>query len=419
MAPLQHQAEADAIAQLIASGEAQPAFVKLRGVLEWPRGRELPRAELPGWLALLAELVALRGANALSEIASEAVRDPDSPDRMYKLGYELIDVGLPEIAASVLWHCLDLVGDSEEVVCELVSALESALRHPDAFEVLERHPALRAKAFLPRYLYAYNAAMSGRLDVTRETLRTLTPSGADTEALHATIAGIVERADQVAGVCPLDRADLRGWHYVLTGSLLSHQSPYGFDEPMRGRYAWLADSLPLVVTGIDRLVSLVRDLSLPCIYAPALRDDEILAEAIALRLGIPRVPWPAVGVPAPGLVVLYDLQTLPLHFAPQLVQRRPDQLIYAHASPWTIDSPIAPELTTLLYQSLVPAWGADERSVEEVAAGVVASPGLDAAELVTDQRERWSALVERAWPPRPGPRSRLWAGGPVSSNRFA
>ncbi|CAN5876599.1 hypothetical protein BH11MYX3_BH11MYX3_43050 [soil metagenome] len=56
-------------------------------MLEWPRGRELSRSDLPGWLALLSELVALRGATTLSEVASDAVRDPDSPDRMYKLGY--------------------------------------------------------------------------------------------------------------------------------------------------------------------------------------------------------------------------------------------------------------------------------------------------------------------------------------------
>ncbi|MBL0213274.1 MAG: hypothetical protein IPQ07_05275 [Myxococcales bacterium] len=411
-------AEAEAIKQLIASGEVLPAFARVRVILEWPRGKRLARAELPRWLAMFAELLASRGATEIVDAAMAAVRDPDSPDRMYQLGYELIDLGLPEIAATILWHCLALVGESEEVVCELVSALESALRHPDAFEVLEGYPALRARSYLPRYLHAYNAAMSGRLDVARAVLPSLTPGGTDTESLHATIAGIVGRADRVAGTCPLDPQDLRGWTYVLTGSLLTHQSPYGFDDPMHGRYAWLADSLPLVVTGIDRLVSLVKGLDLPCVYAPQLRDDEILAEAIALRLGIPRAPWPAVGVPAPGLVVLYDLQTLPLHYAPQLFQRRPDQIVYAHASPWTVDSPIAPDVTTLFYQSLVPAWGADERSIEDVAASVVSSPALEPSELVADQAARWEALVAGTWPPAPGPRSRLWAGGPVSSNRF-
>ena len=49
---------------------------------------------------------------------------------------------------------------------------------------------------------------------------------------------------------------------------------------------------------------------------------------------------------------------------------------------------------------------------------IAASPGLQAIELTADQPERWQALVARAWPPEPGIRTRLWAGGPVASNRF-
>jgi len=396
-------------------------IAQLRAALEWPHGKTIGRADFVRWLAKLGHLAAQRGADGLAVLADEAVRDTDSPDRLYQLGYELIDVGLPEIAATILWHCLALVGDSEEVVCELVSALESALRHAEAFALLEEHPGLRARSYLPRYLYAYNAAMSGKIEITRSLLPSLAPDGPDTEMLHATVAGIVARADRIAAVAPLDARDLRGWHYVLTGGLLAHQSPYGFDDPMHGRYAWLADSLPLIAMGLDRLHVLVRDLGLPCVYAPPRRDDEILAEAIALRLGIPRAPWPAVGIPAPGLVAVYDLHQLPLHFAPQLEQRRAEQIVFAHASPWTTDSPIAPDVTTLLYQSIVAPWAdpRDDRPVEQIAAEIAASPGLAADEMIADDPARWDALVAATWPPLPGPRSRLWAGGPVSSNRFA
>ena len=426
--------DASAVAQLLAAGDAQTAFARLRAVLAWPRGRELGPAELARWLGLLAELAAARGAAPLAELAAQVVRDPDRPDQLYQLGYALIDAGTPAIAATVLWRCLALVGDSEEVVCELVSALESALAHGDAFEILESHAALRARSYLPRYLYAYNAAMIGRLGITREVLPSLVPSSPDSETLHATIAGIVERADQVLGTCPLDPRDLRGWHYVLTGGLVTHQSPYGFDEPMHGRYAWLADSVPRLATGLDRLGALIRDLGLPCVYAPEGRDHEIVAEAIAGRLGIPRAPWPVLGVPAPGLVALYDLAGLSPEHAAQLAQRRPGQILFAHASPWTVDSPISPDVTTLLYQSLVPPWGestivdpetravshaaADERAIDAIAAEVAASPGLDEGELVADEAVRWSQLVARTWPPQPGSRSRLWAGGPVPSSRF-
>ena len=142
----------------------------------------------------------------------------------------------------------------------------------------------------------------------------------------------------------------------------------------------------------------------------------------------------AVGVPAPGLVVMYDLASLPASELARLVQRRPGQVVFAHAAPWTADSPVAPEVITLLYQQLVPPWGAhlmldpdsrevsraaaDERAVDELAAELAASPGLDDGELTAEQLERWAALCTRVWPLAPGRRSRLWAGGPVPSGRF-
>ena len=147
------------------------ALAQLRARLGWPR-RQGDRRELAA-LARAARASSRAGAAPSSSPSSRAaaVRDPDSPDRLYELGYALIDAGAPAIAASVLWHCLALVGDSEEVVCELVSALESALAYRDAFAILEEHAALRARSFLCRYLYAFNAAMAGRLDVTRARAR--------------------------------------------------------------------------------------------------------------------------------------------------------------------------------------------------------------------------------------------------------
>jgi hypothetical protein len=424
--------ELAAIAALIASDDDAAALSRLRARLRWPEGKHVP--ELASWLALLAELAERRGAEELGQIAREAVRDPDSPDRLYDLGYALIDAGAPAIAASVLWHCLALVGDSEEVVCELVSALESALAYGDAYAVLEQHTALRGRSFLCEYLYAFNAAMAGKLDVTRAALGGLRPDSEETERMRETISDIIARADRVAGILPLDARDLRGWQYVLTGTLLAHQSPYGFDDPMHGRYAWLRDSFARVATGITRLAPLVRATRVPCIYAPPGRDNEILAGAVAQRLELPIAPWPAVGVPAPGLIVVYDLAALPHADVARLSHRRPDQILYAHASPWTHDVALAPEVTTVLYETLVPAWGetliadpatsavahepADERDVDTIAAEIAANPGLDAEESARDELERWEALVAATWPPHAGPRPRFWAGGPVPSNRF-
>src|SRR5688572_6191519 len=157
--------ELAAITDLISQGEEQAAFTRLRSSFGWPAGKAIPTSELPRWLAVLADLATRRGADPLAEIAADVVRDPDNPDQLYDLGYALIDAGAPAVAATVLWRCLGLVGESEEVVCELVSALETALAYQDAFNVLHEHPALLARSFMCRYLYAFNAAMSDRKSV--------------------------------------------------------------------------------------------------------------------------------------------------------------------------------------------------------------------------------------------------------------
>jgi hypothetical protein len=232
--------------------------------------------------------------------------------------------------------------------------------------------------------------------------------------MAAVIASIVERADRVAGAATLDARDLRGWQYVLTGTLVLHCSPYGFDEGMTGRYAWLQDGLARIATGLDRVAELVDGA--PCVYAPEGRGHALVAAALAQRLGIVVAPWPAVGVPAPGVVALYDLADVEPPDLARIAERRPGQVLFAHASPWTHDSPIAPDITTLLYQSIVPPWHG--RTDAELVDALVLGPRLGGEDLAADEPARWDALVARAWPPVPGARSRLWAGGPVPSNRF-
>lgn len=397
---------------MLASGDARGALAHVRQCLAWPRGREV--GELPRWLRLLRDVTAALSVTGLIDVAEEAVRDPDSPDKLYDLGYALIDAGAPSIAASVLWHCLKLVGESEEVVCELVSALESALAYGDAYVILEQYASLRSRSFLCEYLFAFNAAMSGKLDTTRSVYARLVPDSPETEAMLGTIKGIVERADKVA---PRDANDLRGWQYVLTGTLLAHQSPYGFAEPMHGRYAWLQDSLACIKTGLDRVAPLARAITAPCVYALPGRASEIVASALSTMLDLPLAPWPVIGIPD-GVIVAYDLADIPGDALARLSQRKDGQLFFAHASPWTRDYAVAPDVTTVLHESIVEPWEPDDRAPEAIAADIVASPGLDAEETACDEPDRWAHLVATAWPALPGQRSRFWAGGPVPSNRF-
>jgi hypothetical protein len=420
----------------LAAGDATLAFAQLRPALSYPV--RVDADQLAAGLETLAAVAAGLGHQSLAGDAARAAADVHDPDALYELGYALVDAGLPAMAAVVLARCLEVVPGSEQVLTELVSALERALVYGDAQRLLEAHPHLIETSFLCRYLVAYNAAMAGDLAVTRRHAPALQPTDDGQQFMADRIASILARADRVtaAGVARLDGSDLRGWHYVLTGGVLTHLSPYGFDQPMRGRYAWLQDSPSRVRTGLDRLVAILAAWgeAPPCIYAPPGRDHEIVAHAAAARLGVPVAPWPAVGVPAPGLVVLYDLAGLELRDIERLLERRPGQILFAHASPWTEDGPLAADVTTLLHQSLTAPWAerlvidpgdhstgraaADDRDPELIGAEIAAAEPLTADEIEVDDGPGLDALVRAVGAPALGRRERLWAGSPVQSNRF-
>ena len=138
--------------------------------------------------------------------------------------------------------------------------------------------------------------MSGDLVATKQTFVTLTQLGAgndDHEFMTNRIRGFLNRADQVSATNPLDLDDLRGWHYVTTGGILTHLSPYGFPEPMSGRYAMMQDSLGLIRLGVSNLKHIIDRKNLPVNSVTALRDraSQILGAAAAMALGYPLRSW--------------------------------------------------------------------------------------------------------------------------------
>jgi hypothetical protein len=419
----------------LAAGDAAAAFREFRWTLWYPR--TVAPDELADALGVLARIFVAMGYRELAERAAHVSVTPLEPDGLYELGYQLIEEGLPAIASTVLTRCLALAPGTEQVITELVASLERNLAYGDARRVLEAQPALLDESFLCRYLHAFNAVMSGELAAARADLPRLIAVEDVEDVMVDRISGMVGRADRAAGAgARLDGKDLRGWHYVISGGVLAHLSPHGFDEGMHGRYAWLQDSHALVRLGLERLRAAlaVWDADVPCVYAPPGRDHEIVGEAAARLLGLPRAPWPAVGLPAPGLVVAYDLVSLGRREIEQLLERRPGQVLFAHVTPWTEDTVIAADVTTLLGQRVVPAWesqlvfdhasgkaapgATDERDAAAIGAAIAAADPLPSEDRTLDDEPGFLALARAAGLAVGTRRERGWAGGPVSSNRF-
>jgi hypothetical protein len=370
--------------------------------------------------------------------AAKAMAREQGPQQLYDFGYACIERGIPFLAIPALRRAVELMPDEPVLVMEFVSALERENRHAEAVAVLEP----RAGALDPwpaRYLLAYNALFSGDAERAEREAAAL-PAPEDERWLPARdrLARMIARAGAVRAVSPLDARDLRGWHFALTGGFLATISPYGFEDGMTGRFAYMSDDFGMCRRSLDRLRLVLDAAGLRPASVGLLpdRSSTILGLAAARLFGLPAEPF------APGrpdvLVVAYDLNETELDEARArgLWERAEGQVLFEHASCWT-DPPVASaDVTGFLHQVVKSPWGErlrmapeggtetvppDDRPVEELAAEIVrAAP--EAAEdegAPPDPDEVLAGMVSRVrdhW--RTGPRDAVHSPGPVPSSRF-
>ena len=405
-----------AVDPAVARGEAEAALVAgaperavaiLAAALGYPA--ILDPAALAASLGVLARAMVALGHTAIAEHAAQASLTPGDADAYYQLGYELIEVELTGLAATVLTRGLVLAPGEPAMVTELVSALERELAYADARAVLEAHPELIERDCLCGYLTAWNAIMSGDVAAAEARVPRLVPTEPAHHVMIARLRGMLARAAVVRSGGGLGPRDLRGWHYVTTGGLLLERSPYGLDQPMHGRYAYLNDAPALVARGLDGLVGVLArwGLAPPCVFAAPGPGHAAIAAAAAARLGVAVAPWPMVGAPAPGLVVAGDLAAVAPEAWAVLAPRRAGQCFYAHRGPWTQDGPVSPDVVGLLCQLATP-----------LAADAVVPPTAALDDFARGEHTDAATLAAAIGPPDLGTRERWWAGGPVPSARF-
>ena len=144
-------------------------------------------------------------------------------------------------------------------------------------------------SWLHRFQYVYNALMAGALDTAADGFTRL-PEPQDTAWAPARekVRRMLARAGTARAVTSLDRRDLRGWHYVLTGGVLATLSSYGYDA-MTGRWAYLSDSADACAAALQRL-TLTLDAAAIAPQSVALlpdRSSQILGAAAAAMLSLP------------------------------------------------------------------------------------------------------------------------------------
>ncbi|MFE6305673.1 hypothetical protein [Nocardiopsis sp. NPDC057823] len=364
----------------LAKGEPSRAVLSLR-----PYADDLP---LPDLVALVRDASRALGADDLAGAAADLLADIDGPKALYDFGYAATGSGIPFVGVPALRRARGLAPDVLPVLWELASALEDSHRHREAADALRGWDG-ELPAWPGRYLIAYNSLAAGDLAGAREALADLPePEDPDWGPARARVAAMAERAAVAAAVGPLDGSDLRGWHFVLHGGVVAHLSPHGFEEPMRGRYAFVSDDYSYCRTGLERLRLVLETAGRAVDGVMALpdRDSTVLGLAASRLLGLPLLP---VDPARPGaLVVAYDLDDADPELRGALFERPEGQILFEHAASWVRPEGPAADVVTLLHQNAHRPWGERMRmvDVQDPSRGVETVPadGRPEAELAEE-----------------------------------
>ncbi|MFJ6855158.1 hypothetical protein ACIQM3_32340 [Streptomyces sp. NPDC091271] len=406
------------------------------------RLRQTPSAPLGEVAAVVGRAAGAAGFDDLRRAAVALAVHPDRVRLLHDYGYACVERGVPYLAIPALREALRLAPGSSGTLRELVSAYEDEGRHREAADALLAHEGGLAD-WPDRYLLVFNAVLAGDLELARRQHARL-PAPDEDVWLGARDRQnrVLERAATAGPVSPLDHSDLRGWQYVMGGTVLGTLSPHGYDAGMTGRYAWFQDSHDQCLQGLLRLKAVLTAAGARPASVSLLPDrgSRILGLAAAEVLGLPAEPFAAGREDT--VVIAYDLgDTARAAQGPevsrQLLHRVPGQVLHEHASCWTDPPGVTADSVTLLHQSVVPPWGetlrlgddgeaeraeADGRPEAEIAADIVgADPTPDGGdgETPADPVEKLTdfvSAVRGTW--LRGDRAGLRSPGPVTSSRF-
>ncbi|MFT3712185.1 MAG: hypothetical protein QM817_31460 [Archangium sp.] len=428
-----------------AEGKTQDAYRTLRGVFSGVGESLRDDALFFDAISLLATLSHTFGATKVSAALKQCVAKRDDTQMLYDAAYQLYEEQQFAPASALLFRANRLAPGQPGIIAELSSALEAQLRYGEAALVLEQSNTAETEP-LCAYLAGFNWLMTGDLERASSHLKRLATETDERMVFQRNmLAGMVARAEamRAAGIS-LEGLALTAWQGAINGTVLLHESPHGYEQPMHGRYAFVSDSAGLQREGLERLkVVLSATNSAPAriVSAPG-RESRLLGLAAAKTLGAPVAEW-TPGSEKGALVVAWTLESVPTdELLKALSTHAPANRLFVHASSWVEPFGYAPDVTTLLHQTIThpyaggalrvdpatqkvtrsePDTRADEVLVEEIVAAKISDPSKTSLEHVTrvtgalrsvDASHRAGLFAQS------GRRLRQRAGGPVLSNRF-
>lgn len=335
----------------------------------------------------------------LPEMLRELAVSPDDVKLLFEIGYDLHEHNQFAMAATFLSRANELAPRTLPIAKELALTFERMMAPEEAVRVLEEAGFDKTDPMCA-YLVGLNSTMCGRLEDLPQRVAALrdAPGSQNTQFWADQLESFWRRWSAIRERVPVHGLALTAWQAIVNGTVLLHESPYGYPDPMRGRYAFVQDSPELMQEGITMMASVLTAagrVPRKVIAAPD-RPSRILALAASKRLGLPVDEWS--GSHYNALVVAWDLANIEDEGVVEaLGHHRPGQVLWSHASNWVKPFQYSPDVTTLLCQEITHPWAGgalqldpetnetneaspDPRSDEELAEEILnAEPGVTSA----------------------------------------
>ena len=350
------------VLELISANDFENAAAKVGVMFNYP-GTFDSDAEFIDAIKLLAKVMNFLGRKELAEVAMAAVEKTNRINMLYQLGYQLGEANLHSMEDTVLSYAISNFEQHEQyprLITELVYCLETMGEFEQACKILKEQPRLLETNFMCQYLLAINSIMCGDINTAKKMRHQFLANDNIEIKMAERIRRMIERFDAIENYESIDTNDLQFWHYIITGGILMHVSPYGYENAMYGRYGVLQEGYKNCLMGIQYLKNNLEKagISPTCIYSLGDRSSDILAHAAAEYFQLPLKPWVDEELNETSLIIAYDVtSSFDTLYLEKLKQRHPRQILWSHVTIWDKDQPIAADITTLLAQVAIPPWG--------------------------------------------------------------
>jgi hypothetical protein len=407
----------------LAAGDAAAALRALRPVLSYPAPQLDDARSVSITFAAFARIADALAKPKLAETLRGVAEHPGDAQALDAASIRILQLGLADVAATTLASANRIMPGQCGIVNLLGDALATIMEYRTAAEVIDASGHGERNGF-SAWLAGHCWLLAGEIDRAAEPLRRLEAfdRNGGYGVLRIRLAAMLARAVALRDAyVDLGSHALTAWHAIASATLVTHESPHGYDAPMRGRYAHFTDSPARMREGIEHLRRVLAegDKTPTHVLAAPDRPSRILALAVAHALSLPMMPW-APGAPA-GLVVVYNPSVVAdAAFRQALSIHRPGEVVFAHVSQWVEPFKRAPDVTTVLAQSATAE--SDPRDDAELARGVLDAPYERVSRTPVDRFLGIQRTLARLPEPRglglyrtSGERALQYPGSPVRS----